>query len=48
MLTITDKKQLGYALGAADYLTKPIQWERLVVVLRSYNYCPPALPAIGG
>ena len=30
MLTIVDDKNLGYALGAADYLTKPIDRERLV------------------
>ena len=28
MLTIVDDKRMGYALGAADYLTKPIDWER--------------------
>ena len=30
MLTIVDDKNLGYALGASDYLTKPIDRERLV------------------
>ena len=29
MLTIVDDRNLGYALGAADYLTKPIDRERL-------------------
>ncbi len=33
MLTIVDDRNLGYALGAADYLTKPIDRERLVTVL---------------
>jgi CheY-like chemotaxis protein len=28
MLTFVDNKNLGYALGASDYLTKPIQRER--------------------
>jgi CheY-like chemotaxis protein len=28
MLTIMDDKGMGYTLGAADYLTKPIDWER--------------------
>ena len=32
MLTIVDDRNLGYALGAADYLTKPIDRERLVAV----------------
>ena len=35
MLTIVDDKNLGYALGAADYLTKPIDRERLVAVLEA-------------
>jgi signal transduction histidine kinase/DNA-binding response OmpR family regulator len=43
MLTIVDNKNLGYALGAADYLTKPIQRDRLLAVLE--KYCPPAEPA---
>jgi signal transduction histidine kinase/DNA-binding response OmpR family regulator len=43
MLTIVDNKNLGYALGAADYLTKPIQRDRLLAVLE--KYCPPSQPA---
>ena len=43
MLTIVDNKNLGYALGAADYLTKPIQRDRLLDVLT--KYCPPSAPA---
>ena len=43
MLTIVDNKNLGYALGAADYLTKPIQRDRLLAVLA--KYCPPSEPA---
>ena len=31
MLTIVDDRNLGYALGAADYLTKPIDRERLLI-----------------
>ena len=34
MLTIVDDKNLGFALGAADYLTKPIDRDRLVTVLQ--------------
>jgi len=37
MLTMVDDKSLGYALGAADYLTKPIDREQLVAVLRKYH-----------
>ncbi len=37
MLTIVDNKNLGYALGAADYLSKPIDRERLLTVLQRYR-----------
>jgi signal transduction histidine kinase/CheY-like chemotaxis protein len=43
MLTIVDDKNLGYALGAADYLTKPIERERLVAVLNQYRRDRPVL-----
>ena len=33
MVTIVDDKNLGYALGASDYLTKPIDRKRLASVL---------------
>jgi len=33
VLTILDDKNLGYALGAADFVTKPIERERLLAVL---------------
>ena len=35
MLTMLDDRNLGYALGAADYLTKPIDRERLVARARA-------------
>ena len=35
MLTMLDDRNLGYALGAADYLTKPIDRERLVAGARA-------------
>jgi len=34
MLTIVDDRNLGYALGAADYLLKPLDKERLLAVLK--------------
>jgi DNA-binding response OmpR family regulator len=34
MLTIADDRDLGFSLGAADFLTKPIHWERLRAVLQ--------------
>jgi CheY-like chemotaxis protein len=43
MLTIVDDKNLGYALGASDYLTKPIDRERLVTVLQQHRGDRPVL-----
>jgi CheY-like chemotaxis protein len=37
MVTIVDDKNLGFALGAADYLTKPIDRKRLSAVLRKFR-----------
>jgi CheY-like chemotaxis protein len=37
MLTIVDNKNLGYAMGAAEYLTKPIDRDRLSTVLLRYR-----------
>ncbi len=37
MLTIADEEQLGYSLGASEYLTKPIARDRLVAVLRKHG-----------
>ena len=37
MLTIVDDKSMGFALGAADYFTKPIDWQRLSSVLQKYR-----------
>jgi CheY-like chemotaxis protein len=43
MLTIVDERNLGYTLGAADYLTKPIDRDRLVAVLTRYRRDLPVL-----
>jgi GAF domain-containing protein/CheY-like chemotaxis protein len=43
MLTIVDDRNLGYALGASDYLTKPIDRERLVSVLKQHRRDRPVL-----
>ena len=40
LLTILDDKNLGYALGASDYLTKPVDRDRLVATLRQYACGP--------
>ena len=34
LLTMVDDRSLGYALGATDYLSKPVDRERLAAVLR--------------
>jgi CheY-like chemotaxis protein len=43
MLTMMDDRNLGYALGAADYLTKPIDRDRLLAVLTRYRRDRPVL-----
>jgi signal transduction histidine kinase/CheY-like chemotaxis protein len=35
MVTILDDKEMGFALGAVDYLTKPVDWARLRGLVRS-------------
>lgn len=42
MLTIVDDKNLGYALGVSEYLTKPIPRERLMRLLEKYRTSPSA------
>jgi len=37
MLTMVDNQDLGFALGTADYLVKPVERERLLVVLEKYS-----------
>jgi CheY-like chemotaxis protein len=37
MLTMVDNKTMGYALGAAEYMTKPINRERLINIIRKYS-----------
>ena len=37
MLTIIDEQNRGYALGAADYLTKPIERDRLRALLARFR-----------
>ncbi len=43
LLTITDNKSMGYALGASEYLTKPIERDRLVAMLKKYRKPAPPL-----
>src|ERR1044071_4574362 len=37
VLTMFDDKQMGFSLGATDYMTKPINRDRLVTVLRKHH-----------
>lgn len=36
MVTIVDDQKLGFALGAAEYLVKPVNNERLIAVVKKY------------
>lgn len=40
VLTMTNEKSLGYALGAAQFLTKPINKDALIGLLRQYRRHP--------
>jgi signal transduction histidine kinase/CheY-like chemotaxis protein len=50
MLTIVDNKNVGYTLGAVEYLTKPVDRERLSAILRKYRReaGEPATPKASG
>ena len=37
MMTNIDEKNTGYSLGAAEYMTKPVDRERLIEVLKKYR-----------
>jgi signal transduction histidine kinase/DNA-binding response OmpR family regulator len=37
LLTMTDDRKLGYALGAAEFINKPIDWELFSEVLHRYD-----------
>jgi signal transduction histidine kinase/CheY-like chemotaxis protein len=37
LLTVVDNRNLGFTLGASDYLTKPIDRDRLMAVLSRYR-----------
>jgi CheY-like chemotaxis protein len=46
MITIMDEKQMGYTLGAADYLSKPIEWKHLHSILQKYRCAHPPCPVL--
>jgi CheY-like chemotaxis protein len=37
MLTIVDDRNLGYSLGAAEYMTKPVDRDRLLSLVRRFT-----------
>ena len=37
MVTMVDDKSIGLALGASEYLVKPIDWQRLIAVLSKFR-----------
>ncbi len=37
MLTIVDNKEMGYALGVSEYLTKPVDKDRLLAIVRRHR-----------
>ena len=38
LVTMLDDQNLGYALGASEYMTKPVDWERLGAVVRRFAH----------
>jgi PAS domain S-box-containing protein len=46
MVTIVDDKNLGYTLGADDYMTKPVDREQLATVLQKYRCPHPPCPVL--
>jgi signal transduction histidine kinase/CheY-like chemotaxis protein len=46
MLTMVDDKKRGYALGAADYITKPTDHKRLAEILKRYSCLHPPCPIL--
>jgi signal transduction histidine kinase/CheY-like chemotaxis protein len=37
MLTIVSDKNMGFALGASEYMTKPVDRDKLITILRKYQ-----------
>ncbi len=46
IITIVDDKNVGFAIGATEYLTKPINWDRLSAILRKYRHESGARPIL--
>jgi PAS domain S-box-containing protein len=37
VVTVVDERDIGFALGASDYLTKPVDRDRLAAIMRRYD-----------
>src|SRR5690606_16170787 len=46
MLTMVADRSMGYALGATDYLSKPVDRNKLAAVLRRYRCARPPCPVL--
>jgi signal transduction histidine kinase/DNA-binding response OmpR family regulator len=46
MVSMVDDKDIGYALGASDYVLKPFDREKLLAVLRRYKCEKPPCPVL--
>ena len=46
IVTIVDRHEMGFALGASDYVTKPIDSDRLTQLLRKYRCKRPPCPIL--
>jgi CheY-like chemotaxis protein len=46
MLTMIDDKGMGYSLGAAEYLTKPVDRSRLLPLLEKYTHHENTAPVL--
>ena len=46
MVSIVDERGLAFSLGAADYLTKPVEWDRLKQLMERFRAERPAAPVL--
>lgn len=46
MLTVVDNKEMGFALGVSDYLTKPVERTSLLKLLNKYRCDDPPCPVL--
>ncbi len=46
MVTMLDDRSRGFALGATDFVTKPVEWGKLVSIISRYAGRPPGHPIL--